>query len=208
MKATLATAVAIVAGLLVLVGYFVPIPILVTLRTLLLGWAVILVAVATVVGIINLVRVHWRKAIRTPGKDGRDVYSAVCLVAFLLTVAAGVWLGPTSATFQQAVMAIQVPAETSLMAILAIVLAYASLRLLSQRRGTLGILFVFSAVIFLILGSGLLATVETVSPVREIISVLNRLPVAGGRGILLGIALGSLVAGLRVLMGADRPYRG
>jgi hypothetical protein len=47
-----------------------------------------------------------------------------------------------------------------------------------------------------------------VSPVKEIVSVLNRLPVAGGRGILLGIALGSLVAGLRVLMGADRPYRG
>ncbi len=208
MKAPLATAVAIVAGLLVLAGYIVPIPILVTLRTLLLGWAVILVAVATVVGILNLVRVHWRKAVRAPGKDGRDLYSAVFLVAFLLTVAAGVWLGPTNVTFQQAIMAIQVPAETSLMAILAIVLAYASLRLLAQRRGTLAILFVFSAVIFLILGSGLLATVEAVSPVKEIISVLNRLPVAGGRGILLGIALGSLVAGLRVLMGADRPYRG
>lgn len=208
MKAPLATALAIVAGLLVLAGYIVPIPILVTLRTLLLGWAVILVAVATVVGIINLVRVHWRKAVRAPGKDGRDLYSAVFLVAFLLTVAAGVWLGPTNVTFQQAIMAIQVPAETSLMAILAIVLAYASLRLLAQRRGTLAILFVFSAVIFLILGSGLLATVEAVSPVKEIISVLNRLPVAGGRGILLGIALGSLVAGLRVLMGADRPYRG
>lgn len=208
MKAPLPTAVAILAGLLVLVGYFVPIPILVTLRSLLLGWAVILVAVAAVVGILNLVRVHWNKATRAPGKEGRDLYSAVFLVAFLLTIAAGVWLGPTSADFQHVVMSIQVPAETSLMAILAIVLAYASLRLLSQRRGTLAILFVFSAVIFLILGSGLLATVEAVSPVKEIVSVLNRLPVAGGRGILLGIALGSLVAGIRILMGADRPYRG
>ena len=34
------------------------------------------------------------------------------------------------------------------------------------------------------------------------------LPVAGARGILLGIALGSLTAGLRILMGADRPYSG
>lgn len=205
MKAPLATAVAILVGLLVLLGYFVPVPFLVQLRTLLLGWAVILVAVATVVGILNLFQVHWRKVAR---KTGRDLYSLVFLLAFVATVVAGVVLGPASPDFQQALLSIQVPAESSLMALLAIVLAYASLRLLQRRRGGLAIMFVFSAVIFLLLGSGLLTSVATVSPVKEIIAVLNRLPVAGARGILLGIALGSLVAGIRVLMGADRPYRG
>jgi hypothetical protein len=203
MKAPFATAVAIITGLLVLAGYIVPIPFLVSLRTLLLGWAVILVAVATLVGIINLFRVHWNKAIR---KEGHDYYSIIFLVAFLLTVAAGAVLGPTNPNFQQAVLSIQVPAESSLMALLAIVLAYASLRLLQNRKGILAVLFVFSAVIFLFLSSGLLAGVA--SPFKEIIDLLNRLPVAGARGILLGIALGSLVAGLRILMGADRPYRG
>jgi hypothetical protein len=203
MKAPFATAVAIVTGLLVLAGYIVPIPFLVSLRTLLLGWAVILVAVATLVGIINLFRVHWNKATL---REGHDYYSIIFLVAFLLTVAAGAVLGPTNPNFQQAVLSIQVPAESSLMALLAIVLAYASLRLLQNRRGILAVLFVFSAVIFLFLSSGLLAGVA--SPFKEIIDLLNRLPVAGARGILLGIALGSLVAGLRILMGADRPYRG
>jgi hypothetical protein len=28
----------------------------------------------------------------------------------------------------------------------------------------------------------------------------------GGRGILLGMALGAAATGLRILMGADRPY--
>ncbi len=205
MKSPFATALAIATGLLVLAGYIVPIPFLVSLRTLLLGWAVILVAVATIVGVINLARVHWNKATR---REGRDYYSIIFLVAFLLTIAAGVILGPTNPDFQQAVLSIQVPAESSLMALLAIVLAYASLRLLQNRRGILAILFVFSAVIFLFLSSGLLAGVDAVSPLKEIIALLNRLPVAGGRGILLGIALGSLVAGLRILMGADRPYRG
>jgi len=205
MKAPFATAVAIVIGLLVLAGYIVPIPILVSLRTLLLGWAVILVAVATVVGIINLARVHWNKAIRG---EGRDYYSLIFLVAFFLTIVAGAVLGPTNPDFQQAVLSIQVPAESSLMALLAIVLAYASLRLLQNRKGILAVLFVFSAVIFLFLSSGLLAGADAVSPFKEIIGLLNRLPVAGARGILLGIALGSLVAGLRILMGADRPYRG
>jgi hypothetical protein len=205
MKAPLATAVAILVGLLVLVGYLVPVPILLSLRTLVLGWALILVAVATVVGVINLVRVHWLKASR---KEGRDIYSIVFLLAFLATVVAAILLDPTSPLFQQVVMAIQVPAESSLMAILAIVLAYSSLRLLQRRRGLLAFLFVVSAVIFLFLSSGLLSGAETVWPLNQVILLLNRLPDAGARGILLGIALGSLVAGLRILMGADRPYRG
>ena len=43
---------------------------------------------------------------------------------------------------------------------------------------------------------------------REVTAFLQRLPVAGARGILLGIALGSLTTGLRVLLAADRPYSG
>jgi len=205
MKAPLATAVAIVVGLLVLAGYIVPIPQLLAIRTIVLGWALILVAVATIVGVINLVRVHWLKVTR---KEGRDIFSVVFLLAFLATVVGAVWLNPTSPLFQQVIMAIQVPAESSLMAILAIVLAYSSLRLLQRRRGLLAFLFVVSAVIFLFLSSGLLSGADTVWPLKQIILLLNRLPDAGARGILLGIALGSLVAGLRILMGADRPYRG
>ena len=66
----------------------------------------------------------------------------------------------------------------------------------------------FSAVLFLLLGSGLLSSAESISPLKEIVALVNLLPIAGSRGILLGIALGSLTAGLRVLLGADRPYRG
>jgi hypothetical protein len=32
--------------------------------------------------------------------------------------------------------------------------------------------------------------------------------VGGARGILLGVALGTLTTGLRILFGADRPYGG
>lgn len=205
MSAPIATAVAILTGLLVLLGYILPIPELAALRTLLLGWAVILVATATLVGIANLFMTHFHKITRSQEKDP---YSFIFLLGFIATIAAGIVLDPTSKDFQQAVLAIQVPVESSLMALTAIVLAYTSLRLLQRRKGTLAVLFLFSAVIFLLLGSGLLSAAEAVSPVKEIVALVNRLPVAGARGILLGIALGSLTAGLRVLMGADRPYRG
>jgi hypothetical protein len=46
------------------------------------------------------------------------------------------------------------------------------------------------------------------SSVDPFLAAIRLLPVAGGRGILLGIALGSLMAGLRILFGADRPYSG
>jgi hypothetical protein len=206
MKSPLLTALAVLTGVLVLLGYILPgVPQLVMLRALLLGWALILVAVGSVVGIINLVVVHWHKAV---SKQDHDMYSLAFLFFFLLTVAAGFVLGPTSKEFQAAVFSIQIPVESSLTAMLAIVLAVASLRLQQRRRGTLSILFMFSAVTFLLLGSGLLSIAESASPFKEIVALVNLLPVAGGRGILLGIALGSLTAGLRILLGADRPYRG
>jgi hypothetical protein len=203
MKAPVTTAVAILTGLLVLLGYIVPA--LQPVQAIVLGWAIVLVGVAAVIGIINLVVVHVHKATQPPK---RDPFSMVFLVAFLLTLAAAAVLEPSSPEFQRIMLAIQVPVESSLMALLAVVLAFTSLRLLQRRKGTLSILFLISAVLFLILGSGFLTSTDLPSPIKEIIAFANRLPSAGGRGILLGIALGSLTAGLRVLLGADRPYRG
>jgi hypothetical protein len=105
------------------------------------------------------------------------------------------------------VTSVQVPVEASLLAILAVSLLYAAVRLLRQRRDPLSILFLASAVIFMILGSGLLTSFD-VPFLNTLADALNRLPVAGMRGILLGVALGSLTTGLRILMGADRPYKG
>ncbi len=149
--------------------------------------------------------VHWHKAVRKPD---RDIFSAVFLIFFILTVGVGLVYRPSSPEFQNFVLTIQIPVESTLSAILAIVLAIASLRLLQRRRGVISILFLLSAVTFLLLGSGLLVTGESTPFVKSIVAFINLLPTAGARGILLGIALGSLVTGLRILLGADRPYRG
>lgn len=205
MKAPLATAVAIALGLIVLLGYFLPVPLLQNLRDLFLGWAIILAGVAALVGILNLVRVHWRKATT---RAERDPYSPLLIFAFIVTILAGFILGgPADPVFQQVVNAVQVPVESSLMAVLALALAYASLRLLQRRRGLAGIVFALSAALFLVLNSGIPAAVD-MPFLQVLLGGLQRLPVAGARGILLGIALGSLTTGLRVLFGVDRPYSG
>ncbi|KPL79332.1 hypothetical protein ADN00_03120 [Ornatilinea apprima] len=199
MKSPVSTAVAIAVGLIVLLGFFIPVAVLQNLREVLVGWAAILAGVAGLVAILNLVSAHWRK-LTSAGK--RDVYSLALLLAFVVTLAAGLWLTPANADYQRVVTAIQAPVEMSLLALLAFSLAYASLRLLQRRRDLMSVIFVISAVVFLFLFSGFLPAAGNV------FGFLQRLPMAGARGILLGVAAGSVMTGLRILLGADRPYSG
>jgi hypothetical protein len=205
MRAPIATAVAIAIAVLVLIGYFVSVPLITDVQALLLGWAVIVAGFAALVGIVNLIIVHWRRA---TAPQNRDMYSVLVIAAFLLTFAVGVWYGPADPAFQQVINAFQVPAEASLMAVLAVTLTVAGLRLLQRRKGVLAVVFMLSALVYLVLASGLFVSGDWGSPVKELLHLINRLPLAGARGILLGIALGSLTAGLRVILGADRPYSG
>jgi hypothetical protein len=204
MRAPVAYAIALIAGGITLLGYFFSIPILDDLRTRMLGWAVILVGIATLVGSLNLVGVHWRKL---TAKKGRDLYSLFFLVAFIVTLGSGLWLTPMDTNFQQVVTSIQLPVETSLLALLAITLTVACFRLPRRGRGWMGVIFIISVLVFLILDSGIIPLSGN-SILSDASATIHRLPTAGARGILLGIALGSLTTGLRIFLGTDRPYSG
>jgi len=60
-KLPIAAVVAAAAGLVVLLGYFLPLPALQPIRDLLLNWAAILTGVAVLVGILNMVGAHWQR---------------------------------------------------------------------------------------------------------------------------------------------------
>lgn len=195
---------AIAIGLIVLCGYFLDMGVLVILRRIFLQWALILMAVAMVVGVINLFQVHMRRVFN--GEKG-GTYSLVLVLSMAVTISvAGFW-GPTSSIALWIFNNIQVPIESSLMAVLAVILAYASARLLYRRLTIFSLIFV---------GTVLIALLGTISlpgiNLPELVWVrdwLARVPaVAGARGILFGVALGTVATGLRVLMGADRPYGG
>ncbi len=205
MRAPVSTAIAIAVGTIILLGYFVPLALLQNIRVLLLGWAVALLGVATLVGILNMVGVHWR---RIRSEEKRDYYSVIFLLAFMVTLIFGLWRSPSDPTFQKAVTSIQAPVATTLMALLAVSLAYSSLRLLQKQQGVMAVIFLISALVFLVLLSGYLPLSSDVPVLNSALGFLNRLPLAGARGILLGVALGSLTTGLRILLGADRPYSG
>jgi hypothetical protein len=214
MRSPVAAAIAIGVGLVVLLGFFIPtadgnatLAQILALRFYLIDWAVTLAAFASLVAIIGLVSTHWRKlrARRAP-----DRYSFFALVGFVLVVLFGIFAYTISGDvrgFQMIVNSLQVPIETSLLAVLAVTLTLALFRLFQNRRGLLPLVFAFSVLVYLLMNSGLLTGTDS-GPMRYLLVGLQTLPIAGGRGILLGIALGSIMAGLRILLGAERPYSG
>ena len=208
MKLPIATAVAIAIGLVVLAGYFFR-PMFDPLLSVLMQWAIVLAGVATIVGIVNLLSMHWKKV--QMRKNGMG-YSLVAIVACLITVLVGIFLGANSQAFQWVVTNIQVPVEASLLAILVVTLAYASFRLLSRRSITLlSGSFILSALVFLIFNIGFLTASLSSLDIpffNRVVDIIRELPVGGTRGLLVGIALGTLATGLRIILGGDRPYTG
>ena len=195
------TIIAISAGLIVLAGYFVPG--FDFLRDTLVKWAVILGGFALLVGVINLLSVHWSKVQRR-GKGA--VYSVVLIFSFFITVVVVGLDGPTGTWSRWLFENIQVPVEASLLALLSVTLAYAAMRLLHRRRDAFSIIFILALVLAL-LGTAPLYWLGEVSFLSDIKSWLANVPAtAGARGILLGVALGTVATALRILMGADRPY--
>jgi hypothetical protein len=198
-----ATVLAIASGLIVLLGYFYPVQLLLQLRVLLTNWAIILAGMAVLIGIYNLVAVHMEK-IRAGQKSA--AYSGVLVLSLIVTFGVGLVFGPENAFLRAAIESVIVPVEASLMAILAVTLIYASIRLLRRRMDVMSVTFLVAAVIFLI---AVMPTPFGRIPGNQmLIQFMGIFSQGGARGLLIGIALGSLLTGLRVIFGADRPYGG
>jgi len=205
MRSPFSTILAIAAGLITLLGTFLPVGPLTGWRNQLIQWAIVLAGVAGLVAILHLVGVHWKK-MTAPRK--KSVSSVFFLIAFVVTLAAGIILKPNHPILQRVVTHIQVPIEASLMAVLTVSLTFAGIRLFQKRRDWMTFVFAISAIVFLVLGSGFLSGFANIPILKDLLAALNALPVAGARGILIGIALGSLTTGLRILLATDRPYSG
>ncbi|EKD88606.1 MAG: hypothetical protein ACD_34C00437G0001 [uncultured bacterium] len=206
MKSPLSVLVAILSGLVVLAGYFFPFPGLIAIRTPMLDWAVTLAGIAGMVAIINLIVGVHLKRLREAGS--KRFFSIVVLITFLMVAGFGFYLGPADPKFQKVVTAVQTPIETSLMALLAITLTYSSLKMLQRQRNWMGLVFFLSVILFLVINSGVLAFSAEIPVLQDLLSGFHQIPAAGARGILLGIALGSLATGVRILIGSDKPYSG
>jgi len=199
----LTAVIAMASGLIVLLGYFYPLDALTQLRIMLTDWAVIIAAMAVLVGIAYLVFVQMDKIRK---REKNSIYGALLVLSLITTFGLGLVFGPENSLMRVAVDAIIVPVEASLMAILAVTLVYASIRLLRRRADAMTVIFLLVAIIFLI---AMMPTPFGPIPgdwlVTQFAGMFSR---GGARGLLIGIALGTLLTGIRVLFGIDRPYGG
>jgi hypothetical protein len=203
-KRGLPLAIAIAFGLLTLVGLMLPLP---ALTDLILGWVGFLAAVALVLGVLNLLAVH---AQRTTSE--KNPYSAILIISVLAVFGLAVTdaLSITENGVARAFNWIQVPLETALASLMAFFLLFLGFHMLKSRRGFGAILFWLTAM--LVLFSNVFMATTLVPPVvrnifMQIQAIINDIIViAGVRGLLIGIALGTITLSVRVLLGFDQPY--
>jgi hypothetical protein len=203
-KRGLPLAIAIAFGLLTLVGLMLPLP---ALTDLVLSWVGFLAAVALVLGVLNLLAVHLQ---RTTSEN--NPYSAVLIISVLAVFGLAVTdaLSITDNGVARAFDWIQVPLETALASLMAFFLLFLGFHMLKSRRGFGAILFWLTATLVLF-SNVFMATTLVPSSIRNIFmqiqAVINDIIViAGVRGLLIGIALGTITLSVRVLLGFDQPY--
>jgi hypothetical protein len=202
--------IATIVGLIVLLCYLFPNQLMVKyqdhrveLRVVLVEWAVVIAAFALLFGIFNIARVHSTQVLRQ--RSGR-YYSLALMLAMAAAMIppilpSGLPLQKTldHFTFDYIIS----PLGASLAALVAFTLALAAFRLLRARRGAGTILFLL-IVIVVLLGNTPFVGMEQLADIRD--WIVNVPGMAGMRGLLLGVALGTVITALRVLLAVERPY--
>jgi len=197
-------------GLVVLFGYLFPGRLLIHYRgrvmewrDVLVEWAVIVAGFALLLGLFNVLRVHG-------GRIGRRrrgwPYSLVLLLAMVVA-----WIppvlspdNPMQETLNRAVFDYVIsPLGASLAALLVFTLALAAFRLLRVRR-SVGAVFFLLVVALALLGSAPFTGLEWLADIRD--WLINVPGMAGMRGLLLGVALGTVITALRVFVTSERPH--
>lgn len=191
-----------ITGTIILAGYFITIPAISGIRSYLINLASILTSILILIGIINLVIVHIKKIVsREPGAW----LSLVLLIALSMTMIIGFVFGPTSKWTLWIINHVQIPVESSLIALLVVILILGLIRMLYRKQNSFALIFLLTTVIIL-LGSITIPWID-ITVLANFQEWITNIPVLGGmRGILIGVVLGIVATGLRVLIGADRPY--
>lgn len=183
----------------------------------------ILAAFAFVLGGANLMRTHGLKIARQTRGWG---YSAVCLVAFLVTLVCGLLKLGAPAGLADSVTAsgtalawiydhLITPCNATMFSLLAFYIASASYRAFRVRNAEATVMLVTAFLV--LLGRTFLGGLATDWlpaelerwKIPSVVQWIMSVPItAGNRAIMIGIALGIISTSLKVLLGIDRTYLG
>lgn len=213
-KRLLATLIAGVSGLLVLLDFANASPLVALLARTVLDWAALLTALALVVGLLNVTGNHIERVARRREDWG---YSLVLIAAMLVVIVAGTLYPlqradgsltiPSSlieAPIRLVFSAVYTPLASSFLALLAFFSLSAALRAVRRKTADALVIVIVASLTLLITA---LPPMEAAPMIGDSLRwVSDYVALAGARGLLIGAAIGALVAGVRVLLGFDQPY--
>jgi hypothetical protein len=207
----LPTLVAVLVGLLVLLGALIPVPAFESTRDILLQGATVLSAFALVLAFGNLMRVHIGRIVTRQTSTGlrqrHRLASVILVVSALGSLVAVLAQGPDSQTARVLMEAVLIPGQSALLALTAVTLVVAGMRLYRVRRHLHSVLFLIAALVALLMaGSGGLLPVGFPAVVQTVVDLFGSIAIGGMRGLVLGVAIGTIVTGLRVILSVDRPH--
>lgn len=203
-KRYLPLAIAFLFGWLTLLGLLTNSP---EINQVVLGWAAFLVAFALILGVLNLFVVHLNRVFKR-----KNIYS-LCLILSMLGVYTLAFLDVRNESDELLTWYftwIQAPLEAALASLLAFFLLFAGFQMMKRQRTVWSTIFLLTAV-FVLAADVLLVTGWLPPRVNDLVFQLedivrNVIVLAGIRGLLIGVALGTITLAVRMLIGMERPY--
>lgn len=207
---TLPLAIALVAGLLGILTYYIPVWAEFETRSAI--WFRIVFAFALVLGIHSLLHMHWVKVRRNLAGWA---YSATTLIAFAVTLLLAAYnagagpFAPQNLKEGGLVFAydyIHVPAGATMFSLLAFFIASAAYRTFRARSTEAAILLLAAICVML----GRVPVGAAISEYLPAVSqwLMDTPNMAARRGILIGVSLGAITTALRIIFGIERSWLG
>jgi len=203
-RRTLPLIITFLAGLVMFVQFFVPHKLSQDALKYMTDWMRIIGTFALVLGIGSLIQRHTAR-IRQRHRDAP--YSAVALCCFLAMVVLGIgWKTEEGSPFDWGFTYVFMPLDATMFSVLAFFMASAAYRTFRARTPEATLLLVAS----LALMFGRIPLHQALDPhLAGVAEWIMAWPAtAAKRGILLGVALGSMAMSLRLLLGIERSHLG
>jgi hypothetical protein len=200
----IATILAAIIATVMIVAFFIDIPALQAANDVFAEWGVVVSAFALGLGAINLFRRQVESvAMRHKKEDNSWIYNALCLVVFLVSGTIGIIKGPGAPAYDWIFQAIVETGHAAVSALVIFNIATAAFR--AFRVHNIDSFLMLAAGIILILGQAPIGSViwSRLPDVSEwMMDVVN---LAGQRAIIISAALATVITGLRIIVGVERP---
>lgn len=202
MKKQIPLIITFIAGMVMVLQFFIPHRPFSDLQQLFNSWFLIITVFAMILGLGNLLKVHTKRLQRKPKGWW---YSIVLLAGFAIMFIAGMVWGIERGTFFDFLFwNVHLPMSSMMFALLAFFVASASYRAFRARTPEATLLLI-SAILVMIgrvpLGNYIWDKLPLISD-----WIMGYPNMAGQRAIMIGIALGIVSTSLRIILGIERTY--